>query len=315
MADLWLKISCFFTGYNYQIVKNSSELASKMVKKNMSALIIISLIWNFIGYNFTARYLHGNALVSSIVAIILVIVVIQIERQILLTINKNKVGFIFRGIIGLVMAFLGSIIIDQVIFKDDIEKNQIDNVQLAVNNVLPLKSAELKEQIIQIARAIEEKESERAAILEELGRKPTIPTPTSVGKYEKDSTGRLVMVGREVTYQSLPNPKADLIPKIDEQIAQLRTDITRKEDQLLNMRNNIEEELKSKTGFLDEINALFKVVFSSYASIFVWGLLFFFFFALELFILINKLSDEHTDYEEIVMHQRETRRRQLEKLV
>lgn len=314
MHNLWLRISCFFTGYNYQIVKNSSELAAKIVKKNMAALIIISLIWGFIGYNFTNRYLHTGTLVSSFVALVMVVVVIQVERQILLSVHKNKVGIIFRIAIGVVMACIGAIIIDQVIFKDDVEKSQIDNVQLAVNRILPLKSAEVKEQIAQIAKAIEEKENERAAILQDISRNPTISTPTSVGKYEKDSTGRLVLVGREVTYQSLPNPKTELIPRIDQQLTQLRNELARKEDILLNMRNNIENELMAKTGFLSEIHALFKVVTSSPASIIVWLLIFLFFLFMELFVLINKLSDEDSDYEKTVIYQKDIRIKQLDKL-
>ncbi len=314
MRDLWLKISCFFTGFNYQIVKNSSEAAAKMVKKNMSALIIISFIWGFVGFNFTTRYLHGNTLTSLLVALVMVIIVIQIERQILLSVDRNKWGFRFRFLIGVVMALIGSLIIDQIIFKDDIEKSQVDLVQQRVNQVLPLKTTELKEQIAQIAGAIETKEAERSAILSELTRTPTITTPTSVGKYEKDSTGRMVMVGREVTYQSVPNPKADLVPQIDGQIAQLRAELTRKEEMLLNIRTGIESDIAQKTGFLDELNALLRIVTSSLVSILVWLFLFMFFASLELFILVNKLSDKNTDYEEIILHQMDVRKKQLEKL-
>jgi len=314
MKDLWLKISCFFTGFNYQIVKNSSEAAAKMVKKNMSALIIISILWAFIGFNFTSRYLHGNTFTSLIVALVMVVVVIQIERQILLNVTSSKGAITFRTIIGVIMAFIGSIIIDQIIFKDDIEQGRMATVQQRVNQILPMKTSELKEQIAQIANAIEKKEEERNQILAELGKKPTISTPTSVGKYEKDSTGKMVMVGREVTYQSLPNPKASLIPQIDNQLAQLRSELTKKEEMLLNIRSEIENEMQAKTGFLDELTALYRIVTSSVVSILVWVLFFFFFASMELFILVNKISDKHTDYEDIVLHQMDIRRKQLEKL-
>ncbi|MDI3527795.1 MAG: hypothetical protein PWR03_1978 [Tenuifilum sp.] len=314
MKDLWLKISCFFTGFNYQIVKNSSEAAAKMVKKNMSALIIISILWAFIGFNFTSRYLHGNTFTSLIVALVMVVVVIQIERQILLNVTNSKGAIAFRTIIGVIMAFIGSIIIDQIIFKDDIEQGRMATVQQRVNQILPMKTTELKEQIAQIANAIEKKEEERNQILAELGKKPTISTPTSVGKYEKDSTGKMVMVGREVTYQSLPNPKASLIPQIDNQLEQLRSELTKKEEMLLNIRSEIENEMQTKTGFLDELTALYRIVTSSFISISVWVLFILFFASMELFILVNKISDKHTDYEDIVLHQMDIRRKQLEKL-
>ncbi|MHB9142466.1 MAG: DUF4407 domain-containing protein, partial [Paludibacter sp.] len=64
MKDIWIKFGCFLTGHNYAIIKNSSEASAKTVKKYLSALLIISTIWGFIGFAFTHRYLHGNALVS-----------------------------------------------------------------------------------------------------------------------------------------------------------------------------------------------------------------------------------------------------------
>lgn len=314
MKDFWLKISCFFTGFNYEIVKNSSVAAAKTVKKNMSALILISMLWAFIGFNFTARYLHGSILTSAIVALIMVIVVIQIERQILMSVHVNKLGLGMRALIGVIMAIIGSFIVDQIIFKDDVEQYRMATVQDRINNILPIKTMELKSQINQIAKAIEEKEAERNALLEELGRKPTITTPTSVGKYEKDSTGKMVMVRQEVTYQSVPNPKANIVTKIDEQLAMLRNELTKKEDMLLNIRADMENEIKGKTGFLDEVGSLFKIVISSPLSIFIWALFFSFFLFLELFILINKISDNETDYETVLVHQMETRKRKIKEI-
>lgn len=314
MADLWLKISCFFTGYNYQIVKNSSELASKTVKKNMSALILISMLWAFIGFNFTARYLHGSIIASTIVALIMITVVIQIERQILMSVHSNNGGLIIRALIGVIMAIIGSFIVDQIIFKDDVEQYRMAAVQDRINNILPIKTMELKGQIVQIAKAIDEKESERNALLEELGRKPTITTPTSVGKYEKDSTGKMVMVRQEVTYQSVPNPKANIVTKIDEQLAMLRNELTKKEDLLLNIRADIEKEVKDKTGFLDEVGSLYKIVVSSGLSTFIWLLFFSFFLFWELFILFNKINDKETDYEIVLLHQMETRKRKIKEI-
>lgn len=314
MTDMWLKISCFFTGYNYQIVKNSSELAAKTVKKNMSALILISMLWAFIGFNFTARYLHGSIITSTIVALIMVTVVIQIERQILMSVHSNNWGLLIRALIGVIMAIIGSFIVDQIIFKDDVEQYRMAAVQDRINNILPIKTMELKGQIVQIAKAIDEKESERNALLEELGRKPTITTPTSVGKYEKDSTGKMVMVRQEVTYQSVPNPKANIVTKIDEQLAMLRNELAKKEDLLLNIRADIEKEVKDKTGFLDEVGSLYKIVVSSRLSTFIWLLFFLFFLFWELFILFNKINDKETDYEIVLLHQMETRKMKIKEI-
>ena len=59
----------------------------------------------------------------------MIIIVIQIERQIILSVGKNVLVPVFRIILGIVMAIIGSVIIDQIIFREDVEKGKISNVQ------------------------------------------------------------------------------------------------------------------------------------------------------------------------------------------
>lgn len=57
----------------------------------------------------------------------MIVMVIQIERQIILSIGKNKLATWFRVIIGIVMAVIGSVILHQIMFKKDVEKQKIEN--------------------------------------------------------------------------------------------------------------------------------------------------------------------------------------------
>ena len=179
MKDLWLKAGCYITGYNYTIIKNSSEASAKTVKKYLSAILIVSILWGFIGYTFAERYLHTAPPGSALVAVIMIIIVIQIERQIILSIGKNYLVPVFRTLIGIVMAVIGSVIIDQIIFREDVEKAKISNLQAEVNNILPVKTKELDWQIRQIDSAITLKEAERASIIDEITKKPFIKSTSS----------------------------------------------------------------------------------------------------------------------------------------
>lgn len=315
MKDWWLKFGCFLTGYNYHIVKNSSEVTAKAVKKYLSAILIISCVWAFIGFFFAQRYFKSDILGSIIGSIILVFLIIQIERQIILSIGKNKWSTFFRVIIGLVMAILGSIIIDQIIFKEDVEKAKITEIQNEVNELLPTKTKELKNQIAQIDSLIILREMERNEISNEISLRPTISIPSSEGEYEKDSLGKMVLVGRKVTNTSIPNPKAEMIPQIDGQIASLRESKNEKESQVINMQEVLESELKSKVGFIDELSTLFKIISSSAVAIFVWTLWFLFFLTIELFVLVSKIGDTGNDYDKTILHQMDIRIKMLEKLV
>lgn len=315
MKDLWIKIGCFITGHNYAIVKNSSEASSKAVKKYLSAILIVATLWGFIGYAFTNRYLHGSVLVSVIGALVMVIIVIQVERQIILSVGKNKLAFGFRVAIGIVMAIIGSVILDQVMFKEDVEKHKIENVQVRVNEILPLKTRELTYQINQLDSAIKAKETERALILADYNKNPMISAPSVTGRFEKDSSsGQMVEVGRVITTNSIQNPKAGLIVQIDEQLKAMQEQKAKKESEMLNARQLLEDDLNSKVGFLDELTILFSLLLTSGIALTVWILLFFFFLSIELFVLVNKYGDTVNDYDKTIIHQMALKIQMLENL-
>lgn len=315
MGNLWIRFGCFLTGYNYRLIRSSSEASAKAVKKYLSAILIVSTLWGFIGYAFTQRYLHGDKYTCYTAAALMVIMVIQIERQIILSIGKNTWAYTFRFLIGIVMAIIGSVILDQVIFKEDVEKQKIENVQVSVNKILPLKTQELNQQIQQLDTLIQSKENEKAALINELGAKPTVPTYSSTTQRLKDSTtGEMLTKSKTESIQPMRNPKWDLVPQIESQLKLLREQKTKKENDKLNVQQVLEDDLKSKVGFLDELKVLFSILFSSGIALFVWILLFCFFLAIELFVLVNKFGDTKNDYDKIIIHQMDIRIKMLEQL-
>jgi hypothetical protein len=315
MKDLWIKFGCFLTGHNYILIKNSSEASAKTVKKYLSALLIISTIWGFIGFAFARRYLHGDIGVSSIGALVMIFIIIQIERQIILSLRRNLFAMLFRILIGVVMAIIGSVILDQVIFKEDVEKEKITNIQKEVNKIMPEKTLELSNQIKQLDNDIAVKENERTALLLELSKRPMITAPTSINDYKKDSlTKKMVLVGKKVSIQSAINPKTDLLPQLDIILKNLRDQKIKKENDKLNIQQLLETDIKSKVGFLNELKTLFSILLSSPIAMFVWILLFMFFFMIELFIIINKWGDTENDYDKTIMHQMDVRIKMLDKL-
>jgi uncharacterized membrane protein YraQ (UPF0718 family) len=321
MKDLWLKIGCFITGYNYVLIKNSSEASAKTVKKFLSAILIVAILWGFIGYTFAQRYLHSGVLGSAIVSLVMIIIVIQIERQIILSVGKNVLVPVFRVLLGIVMAIIGSVIIDQIIFREDVEKGKISNVQTEVNNILPVKTKELDLQIKQIDSSIYLKEAERTAIIDELTKKPFIKSTTSeIRHFQMQRNGnngdKVDTLVRRTDYalNDVANPKAALLPDIASQITRLRAQKSEKENSKINIRQELETELNAKTGFLDELKILFGILLSSWIAMVVWLMFFLFFICVEVFVLINKFGEEKNDYDSIILHQKDTRIKMLEKL-
>jgi outer membrane murein-binding lipoprotein Lpp len=315
MNEKLLKIMCFFTGYNFILSKESSEKCKLHIKKYFSALIMIIPIWGFIGYNFINRYLKGNYLESSLGALFLGFLIWQIERQIIMA-DKKSIGIlIFRGALATIASILGAIIIDQIILKDDIEKNKIEQIQADVNRILPSKTAELDNQIEQLNELLQKKELERAEIMEDINKRPMIITYQKKTKQERDEESQsLIPVSAEHQTFSVENPKMKLIPVIDEQINKIQENKREIENKKINIRTLVEEELKSKTGFIEELNIIFKIIMSSHLSLVSWLLIFLFFFFIELFVLINKWTNEPTDYEELLNFQETIRKRKIQML-
>lgn len=196
MSKPWIRLGCYLTGYNYRIVSASSEITAKAVKRYTSAILIVCLLWSFIGYMFTKRYLFGTAIDGVIGATVMVLIVIQIERQIILSVHPSKWLIFARSIIAILMAIIGSIIVDQILFKQDIELEKITYIQARVNASLPGKTAELRTQIASLDSAIQKKEGERTALIDEVTKAPFIKStsteviPSKVQTTTTDSLGR-----------------------------------------------------------------------------------------------------------------------------
>jgi hypothetical protein len=301
MKDWWLKFGCFLTGYNYRIVKQCSEVTAKEVKRYASALLIVSILWAFIGYTFTNRYLNAGTMGSIFGAIILVIIIIQVERQIILS-------------LAVTMSLVGSIIIDQIILKEDIEQKKIETIDEKVNKLLPNKAMELKQQIHEVDSALIVKENERTLLQADIMRRPTIETvttttnPVAVTRTVTDTAGRTVstqnLVNTTTAVRSaVVNPNIALVQQLDVTIDALRQQKLAKDSLLLTLRPSLETELKARKGFLDELEVMYRLVSESGIAFFVWLLWVLIILGIELFVLISKIGEEKNDYHDMVHHQ------------
>jgi hypothetical protein len=314
MSNWWIKFGCFLTGYNYRIVKNCSEIAAKAVKRYTSALLIVCLLWSFIGYSFTERYLSGSVPASLGGAILFVIIVIQIERQIILSVNPGKLLYISRGLIALAMAIIGAVIIDQIIFNEDIELEKITFIEARVNRALNAKTHELRSQINNLSAAITDKENERFSHITDIATHPTslIYSTASTMRTEKTiqtdpASGSPIVSEKSVPVKvvntsNVPNPKISLIQPLEKTITELRNQKLEKEAALLNVRPQLEKEISSKVGFLDELKVMWTLISKSGVALGIWLLWFMLLFGIEMLVLISKISEKENDYDRIVKH-------------
>ncbi|HTJ53225.1 MAG TPA: DUF4407 domain-containing protein [Cyclobacteriaceae bacterium] len=309
MRNRWISIGCFLTGINYDIIKTCSELSIKRVIKYTSALLIVCLLWAFIGYEFAARYLKADWYWGIGFSIIMIFIVIQIERQIILSDKKHSGIRRFRLVIGVAMALIGTVIIDQIIFVEDIEKKKLFTINEEVKKIFPERATELRVQLNEIDSTILAKENERKSITDDLARNPFVMAYETFVRTDTSNNPVVTKVRKQVN-----NPKANLLEPLDKSIADIRSEKIKMNSALVSLRPAIEADIKKHVGLLDELEVMYSLLSESYLAMFAWAIWFAFLLGLELFILVSKYGETDNDYDMRMQQQMELHFRRIELL-
>lgn len=318
MKNWWIKVGCFLTGWNYLILQNCTEASYKQLKKYTSAILILVILWAFIGYSFADRYIQTGTFGSIGIAIIFVIIVIQIERQIILNVGKNSLAAIFRMIIALIMAILGSSILDQMIFKDDIEKKMIEIVDRQVIDQLPIRLSVINAKLGELQIEIDSLDRRNILLYNEISQTPTINTVstslTTIPVKNEDGT-YTNRSQRTVANNPIANPKIKEADLNNNNLKQLRAQHEDYTKQKIKAEESLRTELKSKKGFLEELDAMLEILKESTVALIFYLILLAFLISLELFVLLSKSDKNKSDYDLIMEHQLDQKRKTLNGLV
>lgn len=310
----YLRFCCFLTGLSYPLTRISSEQSAKNAKKYMGALLIIMLVWFFIGFCFATRYLHMGIIGGVLGGVLMSFIILQIERIIILSHHISWGGKLFRIILGLVMAILGAMIMDQFTFQDDIELRKVQVLDVRVKEAIKTSENDIRMQVAEIDSVLEISNIRLFALSDELQKRPVIVTNYTTSSVTKDSLGNDLNSTTQRNTSVMDNPLKVEFDFLQSQITELNGAKFELVNSLTDLKRKKEEELKSATGFLDELTLLKEVIFSNWLGGFVYFLFLFFFLSLELFILIMKMSDKESDYDKLVVHQMNVRIQMLQRL-
>ncbi len=306
MKDLWVKFGCFLVGWNYRILESCTESSRKQLKKYVSAILILIILWAFVGYSFSERYIKTSWLGSVMAALIFVTIIVQVERQIVLSLGKAWWLAALRVFLALIMAVIGSAIIDQIIFKDDIEKKMVEIVDRQVKEQLPDRLTTIDNQLQDIQDEIDSLNAVNMLLHDEIAKRPTIQSVSTVGMPMtiKTADGRdsIVYINR-VERISIPNPKIKETETNNDNLDKLRQQKEMYVQKKLDTEKDLRAELKSKQGFLEELSAIVEILAENAIALVFYIILFLFLIFLELFVVISKLLDKTADYDMVIDHQ------------
>ncbi len=318
MKDWWTKIGCILTGWNYQILCTCTEASKKQLKKYSSAIVILIILWAFIGYSFADRYIGTPWWGCVIVSIIFVIIIIQIERQIILTVGKNGWLPTFRVIIAFIMALIGSAILDQIIFKDDINKKMVEIVDRQVNEQLPNRLTIINTKLQELQIEIDSLDRKNLDLYAEISKQPTIQTvstttsPIAISRPNKSDS---IVFKATINRSPIANPKVKEAEINNQHLEALRTQQEEFTKKKLDAETSLRKELKENQGFLEELNAIIEILSERPVALIFYLILFAFLMSLELFVVMSKFGDKKSDYDLVIEHQLEQKKKTLNQLV
>jgi len=320
--NLITKASCKLIGWNPEILKDCREISYAKLRRYIAAIVILSTIWGIIGWNFADNYLaieswYGKAIASAF----FVTIIICVERYIILSYGELGWLTFFRFCLACIVAILGATILDQIIFKDDIETQMIEIKNERREKAIKDRTQEIDKQIEETLVRINNLTEANEKLKGEIAKEPFIETVEVTYKRRQvgeDSEGKPIYeYERIVVRRPVPNPKQKDVDKNEEILKELRNTETKQQQTKLELIDEIyQKHEQSKTGFLEELDAMFSLAFSNWIVGIFYFLFFLFFFFLELLVILTKgrKGRESCDYEFLIHFQFEQRKKQLEAL-
>lgn len=302
----WLRLGCYLTGWNSKILVQCSEASYKHLKKYASALLILMILWGFTGFCFAQRYVHAPLWGCILSSLIFVTIIVQIERQIILTVGRSKIGVVFRMFIAVIMAVLGSAILDQVIFGEDIKRKMVEMTDKQVTELLPVRLKVIEDKLAELQQNIDSLDRMNLILNDEIAKNPTTKTVSSSTVYKN-------VLQEDGTYKKIPETTVTTTPVANPRIKQVETnninlDRLRKQQddytiKKMEVENDLRVELSANIGFLEELHAMLEILKTRNEALLFYCIIFSFLISLELFVVVSKMSDKKCDYDMIVEHQ------------
>ena len=314
----WLRLGCFLTGWNSKILAQCSEASYKHLKKYTAALLILMILWGFTGFCFAQRYVHAPLWGCVLSSLIFITIIVQIERQIILTVGNNKVGVIFRLFIAIIMAFLGSAILDQVIFGEDIKRKMVEITDKQVRELLPVRLKVIDDKLAELQLDIDSLDKMNLILNDEIAKNPTTKTVSTSTTYKN-------VLQDDGTYKKIPETTVSTSPVANPRIKQVETNnlnlerLRKQQDEYtikkMEVENDLRGELSTNIGFLEELHAMLELLKTRMEALIFYSIIFLFLVSLELFIVFSKMGDKKCDYDMIVEHQLNVKATALGELV
>jgi hypothetical protein len=302
-------IGCFLIGWDKNILKECGEASYRQFRKLISAICIMMVMWGTIGFCFADRYIGIDSTILKVcISLAFMFIVLCVERVIILTVGKARLMSAMRVMLALCMAVLGSCIIDQIIFSNDIQQTINERREDVILETTTKRLMVFDSDIKRITHDMDSLSKATILLGEELAKNPTIKsvnvstTEQTVG-FDEEGKPKKVR-NRSTDVVNIPNPLTGQLNANNEQIQLYQNQLEQLRLDKKEIAGKVADEVHSRpVGFIEELEATLKVVSNSWVSLAFYVVLFCFLAFLELFVLTIKMGETKCDYELIVENQ------------
>ncbi len=305
----FMRLGCRIVGWNPDILLEAGEASYRTLRRYMSAIIILAVVWGTIGYCFADRYIGIDSIsVKAIISLIFIIIIVNIERFIILNVGKLGMMGVMRFILAFLMAVLGSTVFDQIIFKNDVDVKMKEIRTEQINEEIPKRLAYIDADIVKTTKLIDSIGRENIRLYAELAQKPTLSvTDVSTTSHQVgvDSLGNPIMQkSTQVSKRNIENPISAQTKANEEALRVYQERLAQFQQAKMDVAEIVRKEYEAApTGFLEELKALFSILVEDWVALAFYAFLFAFMMSLELLVVSSKGGDTKCDYDLIVEHQ------------
>lgn len=280
-----LKFSCNLSGYDYNEAKQQNHKSKNRITTYGVVMLIPMTLWFINGTILGSRLFELNIIFSMGIGAILCSIIWIFERSII-HLEKSKYLSAFRIILGGLFALLGSFLLDEIIFQNDIS-----------DEIILIKKEE-RERSLQIL------DNKHQLALNELNTNYTDANEWAKQKQteatkEADGTGGTRSRGFKRVAQQKQNVADQAFAKANALELDKRRLIDNYTTNRLTEEDNFNEEF-NKNSLLRNMTAMFRVISNSFWARIIWLIFTLILAAFEFLVIIIKMVSNPTDYEDFI---------------
>lgn len=295
-----LRIFCALTGDDYKLASVETPASRKKISVLGSVMLIPVLMWFIIASSIMHSMFEVSMRYSLLTGLIAALIIFILERAIVMTGNNNFVTC-FRVIIGFVIASLGAIFMDELIFEKDIVQQQynertdkVESERLKIDSVYGPQVAALQSTL-------------------DITRNSWLVTAEDARK-EADGTGGSGRKGISAITKLKLEQAATLKSQLDRMDSEIKALNLEWKNKYEVAESTVSTNLHGKS-ILARISSLFNLVFSDWVAGITYLFFTIFLFSLEFIVIIMKYAMPETSYERRVAAMEQVSKRRMDRMM